>query len=128
MELIHYADAVDFVIKLANYKERASKNALLRQIVPSTNEIYEKDFPRVIVLKGSSLLLLQSSLDIASYQQKVSKRAVLKDFVQSINKRYQGSFSEVVVLKRSTKITISSYLRRLPYIKLTTSKNQKYNV
>ena len=39
-ELIRYADAVDFVIKLAYYKQRASNNAMLRQIVPSTDEIY----------------------------------------------------------------------------------------
>ena len=40
-ELIRYADAVDIVIKLAYYKQRASNNAMLRQIVPSTDEIYQ---------------------------------------------------------------------------------------
>ena len=40
-ELIRYAGAVNFVIKLAYYKQRASNNAMLRQIVPSTDEIYQ---------------------------------------------------------------------------------------
>ena len=40
-ELICYAGAVDFVIKLAYYKQRSSKNAMLRQIVPSSDEIYQ---------------------------------------------------------------------------------------
>ena len=40
-ELIRYADAVDIVMKLAYYKQRASNNAMLRQIVPSTDEIYQ---------------------------------------------------------------------------------------
>ena len=40
-ELICYADAVDFVIKLTYHKQRASKNAMPRQIVPSTDEIYQ---------------------------------------------------------------------------------------
>ena len=40
-ELIRYADAVDIVIKLAYYKQKASNNATLRQIVPSTDEIYQ---------------------------------------------------------------------------------------
>ena len=40
-ELIRYADAVDIVIKLAYYKQRASNNTMLRQIIPSTDEIYQ---------------------------------------------------------------------------------------
>ena len=40
-ELIRYADAVNIVIKLAYYKQKASNNATLRQIVPSTDEIYQ---------------------------------------------------------------------------------------
>ena len=40
-ELIRYADAVNFIIKLADYKQRAIKNAIIRQVVPSTDEIYQ---------------------------------------------------------------------------------------
>ena len=39
-ELIHYTDAVDNVIKLVYYKQRASNNVMLRQTVPSPDEIY----------------------------------------------------------------------------------------
>ena len=41
VELIRYADAVNFVIKLANYKQRANKNAVIRQVFRSTDEIYQ---------------------------------------------------------------------------------------
>ena len=40
-ELIRYADAVDFLIKLAYDKQKASNNAMFRQIVPSTDEVYQ---------------------------------------------------------------------------------------
>ena len=40
-ELMCYADAVDFVIKLAYHKQKAIKNAVPRQIVLSTDKIYQ---------------------------------------------------------------------------------------
>ena len=83
---------------------------MLRQIVPSTDEIYQWDFPKVIVLKSSfkKQLFANSSLSAESHKQ-----AMLKDFVQSVDKSYQWSFSELVVLKRCTKITINSFFRRV---------------
>ena len=60
-----------------------SKNAMLRQIVSSTEiylifyEIYQQDLPKVIVLKRSTQVVMSSALYIAYYQQKVSKNALL---------------------------------------------------
>ena len=41
VEVIRYVDVVDFLIKLAYYKQRASKIAMLRQIVPSIDDMYQ---------------------------------------------------------------------------------------
>ena len=79
---------------IAYYKQRVSKNVMPTQIVP-TIEIYQSDFPNLIILKrpanvviSSSLLLSLCSLCKAHYQQRVGEKAMVKHCIRSINKSY----------------------------------------
>ena len=36
------------------YQQRVSKNAIPMQIVPSTDKIYQEDFPKLVALKRST--------------------------------------------------------------------------
>ena len=65
---------------IAYYKQRVTKNVMPTQIVP-TIEIYQSDFPNLIILKrpanvaiSSFLLLSFCSLYKAHYQQRVGEK------------------------------------------------------
>ena len=47
---------------IAYYQQRVSKNVMLTQIVPTTYEIYQEDFSKVINLKRSTKGAISSSL------------------------------------------------------------------
>ena len=68
---------------IAYYQQRVSKNVMLTQIVPTTYEIYQEDFPKVINLKrstkgaiSSSLLLSQCSFYVAPHYKQSQQKCI----------------------------------------------------
>ena len=78
---------------------------MLRQIVPSTDEIYQQDLAKDLF----------SALYLTFYHQKPGKTAMLRYFAESIDNSYQWDFPKVVVLKYFTKGAICSSFRGTPY-------------
>ena len=63
---------------------------MLKQFGVSLNEIYQKDFLKVVVLNRSTKgATLQSTLFIAFYQEKASINEIFKQFGVSTNEIYQ---------------------------------------
>ena len=96
-----------------------SKNCNGKQITKGTNEIYQLDFLKEVVLnnpleKSSDQLLSQSTLLIVFNQQKVSKNEMVKHIASSNSRICQKDFFKVAFLNRPMKGAVAGFFRRAP--------------